>query len=126
MIVTQSVKIHTESEDYLKRIFDNYTEVYELPAIINEPIIHIYPKKDTCNEDGELDGYIDAIFSEVHIYDTVEMKVYKGESLHDALMPSNQLDVWTIRIFKDLSTLVGLRGKYRIGMYTAVSITKLD
>lgn len=124
MIVSNEIKLHQESINYLNRIFTDYNEVESLSKIVENPIIHMYPKKDTYEEDGELDGFIDAIFSEVHIYDTVNMTVWKSKSLSDGLASYADITVKQIKVFKDLSTLVSLSGKYSISPFQEMTIRK--
>lgn len=127
MIVKNEVKLHQNSIDYLKKTLGQYTVVEKLEDEINNPIIHMYPVEDTFNEDGEKNGGTDSIFFRVDIYDTVKMTVYKGEKLHDNVMPFNNINVSQISIFKDLSTLLSFHGKYTVSEdFTSVSVyTKL-
>ncbi|MED3562382.1 hypothetical protein [Bacillus xiapuensis] len=114
MIVKNEVELHQNSVDYVKEVFSMYTEVYDLNKHIKNPIIHIYPVEDTYDQNGELNGYIDALFFKMNIYDTENMTVYKSEKLHDGILPFDNLHVSQIKIFKDLSTMIVLRGKYTI------------
>jgi hypothetical protein len=125
MIIKNEIELHQKSVEYIKETLGQYTEVDSLDTVEN-PIIHIYPIKDTYDKDGELDGYIDALFFEAHIYDTKNMKVCKSKKLHDGIMPFADLFIPQIKVFKDLSTMIVLHGKYNIGRYTAMSIGKVN
>lgn len=123
MIVKNEVELHQNSVDYVKETFSMYTEVFDLNKGLKNPIIHIYPVEDTYNQDGELNGYIDALFFRIDVYDTQNMTVYKGTKLHDGILPFKDLNVSQIKVFKDLSTMIVLRGKYTVSVnHTAVDI----
>jgi hypothetical protein len=98
------VKHHPDSEKFIKETFNAYKEIDELPKFIENCIIHIYPKSDTIVNgiDNDLEGYIDAYNSELHIYDCKNKTVYKSK-LHDEVVADAKCK---IRIFKDLSTMV--------------------
>lgn len=125
MIITNEVALHQNSVNYAKETFEQYTEVDSMRYVEN-PIIHMYPKEDTYEENGELNGYIDALFFEAHIYDTKNMTVWKSKKLHDGIMPYADLNVSQIKVFKDLSTMIVLHGKYQISRSTAMSIGKVN
>ena len=117
------VQIEQESVDYLQEVFKDYKEVDKpLYEIKERCIIHIYPKKDTYDEDGELYGYCDAIFCDIHIYDCENQLVYKTK-YHDSVY----LDVPNgTKIFKDLSTMLTIDGGVLISYGTALSVYRLD
>ena len=117
------VLIEQESVDYLKEVFKEYKEVDKpLYEIKGRCIIHIYPKKDTYEEDGELYGYCDALLCEMHIYDCNNELVYKTQN-HDSVY----LDVPSgTRIFKDLSTMLIIDGGITISYGTGLSIYRLE
>ncbi|WP_133065299.1 hypothetical protein [Virgibacillus profundi] len=94
-----------------------YTEIYQISEQIKNPIMHMYPIKDTYDPDGGLSGYIDALFFKMNVYDTENMTVYKDENLHDGILPFKELNVSQIKIFKDLSTMIVLRGEYAISTH---------
>lgn len=114
MIIKNEIELHQNSVDYVKETFSRYIEVYDLSKRIKNPIIHIYPVEDTFDKDGSLNGYTDALFFKIHVYDTENMTVYKGEKLHDGILPFKNINVSQIKIFKDLSTMLVLRGNYHI------------
>lgn len=122
MSVGFSVPIHQNSEAYLADVFEQYEEV-EFMGEIENPIIHIYAKKDTYEiETGELNGYIDSLFCEYHFYDTKNMKCYKSNRNHDAIYFDNNIRVSNVKVFKDGSTLVQCYGKYDISYGTAIHL----
>ncbi|PHA03034.1 hypothetical protein COE51_01440 [Bacillus pseudomycoides] len=126
MIVKNEVELHENSVEYLREVFTIYTEVDSLSRAVKNPIIHIYPEEDTYDEQGNLNGYIDSLFMTVCIYDTDKMTVYKSKNLHDGIMPFGMLNVSKIRIFKDLSTMIVLRGTYRINTsFAAIDIEEI-
>ncbi|MFC8686031.1 hypothetical protein [Brevibacillus porteri] len=126
MKITNEIDLHEKSLDYLNSVFTQYTEIDRLPEIIKNPIIHMYPKKDTYNYDGELDGYIDALFFELCIYDTDEMTVWKSKRLHDAIIPAcKHIEIGQIKAFKDLSTMIVLNGHYTFSTNAALSVLKV-
>ncbi|ALS22146.1 hypothetical protein [Paenibacillus naphthalenovorans] len=125
MLINNQIELHQKSVDYVKEVFSKYIEVEQLDSIVTNPIIHIYPKKDTYEQDGKLNGYIDALFSEFHVYDTEKKTVWKSKRLHDGICPYEDLYVNQIKIFKDLSTMISLKGKYIVsGSYTTFDIYK--
>jgi hypothetical protein len=121
MEVGFKIPIHEESQEYLQRVFNDYEEVDRLFEL-NDPIIHIYPKQDTYNENGELNGYIDSLFAEYHFYDTVSKTVYKSKRLHDGLWFGRDVNPRYIRIFKDGSTLLAFKGRYEFDLGQSVWI----
>lgn len=127
MIIKNEVELHQNSVDYMKEVFSMYTEVYDLSKGLKNPIIHIYPVEDTYDQHGELNGYIDALFFRVNVYDTQNMTVYKGTKLHDGILPFKDLCISQLKIFKDLSTMIVLHGNYTISVnHTAVDIYPMD
>jgi hypothetical protein len=97
-----------------------------LAHVLKNPIIHIYPKYDTYNADGELEGYIDSLFCDIHVYDIERMTKWKSKRTHDGIMPFANLNIDQIKIFKDLSTMICLQGEYRLsGSSTAFSVGKI-
>lgn len=124
MRILNDIDLHQESVDYLSKVFKEYREIEAIPDTIKDPIIHIYPKKDTYESDGELNGYTDALFSEIHIYEPHNMTVWKSRRLHDAINSFEDLTVKQIKIFKDLSTMITLSGRYRVSSFTALELRK--
>jgi hypothetical protein len=123
MIVKNEVELHQNSVNYVKEIFSMYTEVFDLNKGLKNPIVHIYPVEDTYDQSGDLNGFIDALFFRIDVYDTQNMIVYKGTKLHDGILPFKDLNVSQIKIFKDLSTMIVLRGNYTVSVnHTAVDI----
>ena len=127
MIIKNEIELHQESVDYAKRVLGGYLEVQHLEEVLNNPILHIYPIEDTHDKDGNLDGYIDALFCNIHIYDTENRRVLKRSKLYDGIIPQGNLSISQIKIFKDLSTMIVLHGKHRVnGCFQAFEISKLD
>jgi hypothetical protein len=126
MLIKNEVKLHPDSVKYINETLGQYTESKDTPFVIEDPVFHLYPVIDTFTEEGELIGFIDAVFFKLHIYDTKNMTVYKPKGIHDAIIPYNDIKVNQIKIFKDLSTLVHLRGKYELGYGTALTVELVE
>lgn len=125
-ITTNEIVLHNKSVDYINETLTQYTKVERLSEIIENPIIHMYPKKDTYDSDGELNGYIDALFFELYIYDTDKMTVWKSNRLHDAIMPAcKHIEIGQIKVFKDSSTMIVLNGHYTFSANAALSVLKV-
>lgn len=122
MIIKNELELHQESVNYIHKTFSLYKEVNHLNQSISNPIIHMYPVKDTYDKEGELSGYADALFFRVDVYDIENSTVYKGKKLHDAIMPFEELRVKQVKIFKDLSTMIALLGTFHI----SVSFASID
>lgn len=117
MIVKTEIEIHKNSIDYVKRTFEQYEVVDKLNKILVDPIIHMYPKEDTFDSEGNLNGYTDALFFEADIYDVERMVVCKGKRLHDGILAfGSNISFSQLKIFKDLSTMIVLNGSYTIGV----------
>lgn len=129
MIVKNEVELHQESVKYIREVLGMYTEIDRLDDTkhFKNPIIHIYPIKDTYDVNGELRGYIDSIFFNLHFYDTENKTVWKSKRSHDAIIPfMANANFSQIKIFKDLSTLIALSGNYRVnGSFQAFEIEKV-
>lgn len=130
MIVKNEVELHQESVKYIKEVLGMYTEIDRLDDTkhFKNPIIHIYPMQDTYDVNGELRGYIDAIFFNLHLYDTENKTVWKSKRPHDAIIPFMRNATFSqIKIFKDLSTLIALDGVYRVnGSFQAFEVEKIQ
>jgi hypothetical protein len=124
MLIKNEIQLFGDSEQHIKETFDMYEEVIEL-KIVKNPILHIYPKQDTYNSEGELDGYIDALFSKVHIYDTKNKTVHRSNKLHDAILPTTDIKVLQFKVFKDLSFMIVMQGTYDFSRYQAMNIEKI-
>ena len=112
-------KISEQSVRYLSTIFSKYNKVDELPDVTDSPIIHMYPKEDTVTENGDLNGFRDALFSKVVIYIPGRREVYTVGGNCDAIninMRSN------VRVFKDGSTCITIKGKCSINIYQEIEI----
>lgn len=112
-----------ESEKYIKDTFAMYTYSDErVPNHINGLcIIHMYPKEDTMiNGSDELTGYTDAYSCDVRIYD-VKNRICYNADYTDAI----DIDVpCKVKVFKDLSTMIEIRGGVDIVNGHAMSIYK--
>lgn len=125
MNVGFSIPIHQESEKYIKETLSQYTEINKRIDFIDDPIIHIYAIKDTRDlGTGELNGYSDSLFCEYHFYDLKNETVYKSRQ-HDGLWFGEGVSPSNVKIFKDGSTLVQLRGRYDVMIGTSVHLELL-
>lgn len=79
-----------------------YTENPEmdLNIIINKCVIHVYPKEDTVDVEGNLNGYADSILTDVVVYNQETLE-YRVLSEKDNIRIEARCQT---RIFKDLST----------------------
>ncbi|WP_340032675.1 hypothetical protein NSQ20_12505 [Paenibacillus sp. FSL K6-1122] len=125
MIVKNEINIHENSVNYMNRVFMQYKEIETLPSVVDNPIIHLYPVKDTYEENGELNGYSDALYFHLHVYDPISMTSWKSKQLHDGIIPFSEVMVQQIKIFKDLSTMISLSGSYRMSQMQGFSIGRL-
>lgn len=117
------VTLHKKSEKQIKDTLSSYSEADSIPfqLIIERCIIHMYPYEDTMQEDGELNGYADALNFEAHIYDTKKKTVYKSK-FHDAIF----IDAFSeVKYFKDLSTMIIFDKPIEIMMGKGIHISKI-
>lgn len=114
------VPLYKESEKYIKETFSRYTESKKLPfsLTLDNCIIHMYPHSDTYDDNGELNGYVDALFFRAHIYDVKNGVVYKSE-IHDAIFTEANCQ---IKYFKDMSTMVHFERPINIIMGRAIHV----
>lgn len=126
MLIKNEIELHSNSVQHMKETFAMYERSEDLDQVLENPIIHIYPKEDTYDSDGELNGFIDAIQFVVDIYDTNNKKVKKGTRLHDAIIPQTDWKVSQLKIFKDLSTMIVLIGKYEFAFFQALEINRVN
>jgi hypothetical protein len=117
------VSISDKSIRYIKDIFSKYTETGTLPDVIENVVIHMYPKEDTTPNDDDLNGYEDSIFSEVKIYMPKSKTVFIVPRLCDAVFVAKRNN---IRIFKDGSTCISISGKLSIDIGQAIHVDVVD
>jgi len=107
------VPLNEESVQLIQDTFTSYQEDDKIPKVLyGRTIIHVYPKKDTINEDGEYEGFYDSLFFNFDIYNTDNEKVYKRSALYDELVIETPC---RIRVFKDLSTMIIIDDNISIG-----------
>jgi hypothetical protein len=118
------IALHKDSVEYLEEVFDCYKDGGFIgDNEVLEPIIHLYAKQDTRNENGDLDGYYDSLFFEAHIYD-INNKIKYKTRLHDSIDVADT-KLWQVKIFKDGSTIMLFYGKYKFGSTTTLSMFKV-
>jgi len=117
------VELSKKSQEYIDFLTENYTQIFECPKqITGSTLIHIYPMKDTLNDESEdSSGFEDALNCEIHIYDKDNRTVFVTKT-HDQIeveVPCN------IRIFKDLSTMLIIDTPVRFGMFQSLEVRKV-
>lgn len=119
------IKLHEDSKKYIIDTFEMYVEE-KMPREleIERPIIHMYPYEDTRNEYGELNGYNDSLFCELHIFDPNTRKKYVTRN-HDAVNVF-QANVYDIKVFKDGSTMITAYGKHIIRNTPSLDVESLE
>jgi len=117
------IDIMKESYEYIQKTFSQYTETDDpINKIEERAIIHLYPKEDTYDENGGLNGYTDALFFEGVIYDTKNMIFYRSKRKHDAVRSAVPTET---RAFKDLSTMIIIDGGVTINYLQEINVHKL-
>lgn len=118
------IKLHEDSKQYIIETFEQYTENFFTDGmIIDRPIIHMYAKEDTRDEDGNLNGYNDSLFCEVHIFDPVNRKKYVT-GRHDGVNLFNA-NMRNVKVFKDGSTMLTTFGRHMIENLQALEISHI-
>lgn len=115
------IPITEESEAYIREVLSRYTAVEdECPRRFDDrTLLHLYPTRDTHNADGDLDGFQDALFFDVHIYDTDTKTRY-------TIADRDEIDLnvpCRIRYFKDGSTMLILDGPIELHPFQSMEIT---
>ncbi len=103
-----------KSGEIIKGCEYRYSRTKDMPASVrNKLYLHIYPKKDTLQDDGERLGIFDSYLSEIHIFNTDNNTVYVLPRLYDNvdIQVSKHINV---RYFKDLSIFIEVPGPVRI------------
>jgi hypothetical protein len=122
-LIQDEIQLHQDSVEYLDILY-KYKSIKEFPKIFKSPVIHMYAKRDTYNENGDLDGYRDSLLFECFIYEPDTMTVYKSPNLHDTIR-FNEVTPSDVRIFKDGSTLISFFGEVKVELLTAVHTWKV-
>lgn len=118
------IKLHEDSKRYIIETFELYTEDFFTDGlIIDRPVIHMYAKEDTRNENGDLNGYNDSLFCEVHVFDPLNRKKYVTGK-HDGVNVYNA-KMRNVKVFKDGSTMLTTYGKHRIECNQALEISHI-
>lgn len=101
-----------KDENGYYNMFNNikYTKVERLWADAFSCVIHMYPSKDTTDEEGALLGYDDSLFFKAIIYneDKHEYYVTNGRLLDNINSFGSNVD-FEIRMFKDQSMMLILQ-----------------
>lgn len=85
-------------------------------------LLHTYPKSDTI-KDGDILGYVDSLFIDIHAYDIDRMEYCIFEN-KDAINNFENVKINRIYTYKDGSTLIDLKGDklIKIENYQAIDI----
>ena len=120
------IKISEKSKKMINEVFSRYKEV-ELPSILDgikidgRTIIHTYPTSDTQDDnDDELDGFIDALLFDVHIFDVDKSLVYKSKG-HDRI-DYYGFNIISQEVFKDGSTMIIIDTPVKIHLGQAIGV----
>ncbi len=123
MNIIHNIKLSEDSLKYLNEVFKDYKKVeYDTSRVIKNPLVHLYPTHDTIDEYGDLNGYRDALFMTIRIYD-VENDIYMEIKNRDGLdFYNSDVSLRQIRIFKDGSTLVMISGRCKFGSSQSIDV----
>lgn len=120
------MEISEKSKKMINEVFSRYKEV-NLPPLLDgikidgRTIIHTYPTKDTQNDkDDELDGFIDALLFDVHIFDVDKSLVYKSRG-HDRI-DYYGFKIISQEIFKDGSTMIIIDTPVKIHLGQSIGV----
>lgn len=118
------IPLNEKSKKIIEETFSSYKEATKIPNILyGRTVIHMYPQKDTIENDGELIGFEDSLLFNFNIYDTANRKVYKRIGLFDEFV----IEVpCRIRSFKDLSTMIIIDKNISIGGSQSILIFPTD
>jgi len=109
--VENRIELHPKSVEYMDEVMEQYTES-DGSAPRDYPkgvILHMYPTKDVYDKKGNLCGYQDGLLFRLRIFDQATKKVYTYEN-RDAITLDYTADYMFVRVFKDMSTMVVIRG----------------
>lgn len=120
------VKLHEKSEKLIRDVFIRYTYSETIPdKLVGKFVLHMYAEEDTYTKTGNLEGYYDALFFRLDIYDTQKLIKYSirnrdGISIHGVAMD--------VRIFKDGSTILfsKVRDEFEVSISQNVYIVPRD
>jgi len=117
----QNIKLHKESEEYIKNTLSEYKQVEKLPFQINgRTIIHLYATSDTMDSSGELQGFVDALLFTMRVYMCTTMTYWEVENRDglELFVPAG------IRIFKDGSTMIIIDSPITLDIFQCVTAKK--
>lgn len=105
------MKLHEKSQQVVDETFAMYEDAGELGSIREfhgRTIVHLYPKGDTMDKDGNLNGYYQCRFFQMIVYNAETKKKYDG-GIHDAIF-TDSVKISSVSIFKDGSTTLAIDG----------------
>ncbi|MGE7840679.1 hypothetical protein ACQKNX_07800 [Lysinibacillus sp. NPDC093712] len=128
MGILHNIELHEESVKYLNEVFNQYEEIkYDSNLIIINPLVHLYGTHDTRTVDGELNGYNDALFITIKIYDKETMQFMQIHNRDGLDFYNNKnVHIQQIKVFKDGSTLIQLTGNYKFGNCQSVDVWSVN
>jgi hypothetical protein len=108
------MKLHDFSQKIVNDIFALYKEGGRVvpDKLKGTTIIHIYPGKDTAEEDGTLNGYYQNHFFRIIVFENVlssYRKMYKPERSYDAIF-TNECSITSLSVFKDGAFCIRIDG----------------
>lgn len=116
------IKLHENSKKYIIDTLSQYVEKQYNGEVIEQPVVHMYAKSDTYDEDGTLNGYRDSLFCEVHVYDT--KNDFKYVFINKDGVTLLHANIWQVRVFKDGSTMLILNGSHKLEVFQALELFK--
>lgn len=106
------MNLHSESEKIIKATFAMYKDGGPIGGsrkFQGRTILHLYPTRDTFNQDGELDGYYQNLFFNLDVYDAKKMVKYSAGE-HDAIFTSG-CNINNVTVFKDGAFCICIDGE---------------
>jgi hypothetical protein len=106
-------KLHPESQKIVDETFALYKEGGICPSTLKgKTIIHLYPKKDTMEPDGTLNGYYQNLFFEMVIFNISgsNKTMYRFSGLKDAIF-TEKVNITNLSVFKDGAFCVTVDGE---------------
>jgi len=120
-------QLHEKSLEYIEEVKSRYEEIDTDPPF--EPhfrdgfIVHLKPKKDTYNEGGTLDGFIDSLIFDATFYYPNRKEYFATTG--DEVEIQRGLNTST-RIFKDGSTLIWCRQPAKAALFQSIRIKPIN
>lgn len=102
------------SDQIIKGCEFRYNRTNDCPVLIKRKCyLHIYPKEDTLQDNGNRLGMFDSYLSEIHIFNTDNNTVFIVPELYDNVNIKVDKPI-SVRYFKDLSIFIEISGPVKI------------